>query len=102
MDEQNKNVCNVCEHGMGMGKCCGKYHHQYHLLRWFLAIVLVCMIFSLGMKVGQFKAMFESQFEGSYGHMRYGQNMMYYRGGFEGVPTGQVIISQPASPTIKK
>jgi hypothetical protein len=92
--EENKNeMCYVCN--SHSNKCCGKYHHQYGILRWFLFIVAVMMVFALGMKVGQLQGLLESEL-GSYGHMRFNNPMMYQVWG-ESVPTtGAIMISQPA------
>ena len=44
---QNGQVCN----------CCG--HHPYLILRWILGIVIIVLVFTFGMKIGELKASLE-------------------------------------------
>lgn len=100
MDQNNQsqhgNVCGSC------GNCSqfhGGHHMKFHLLRWILGIIIIFMIFSFGVKIGEFK----SAFEGGDGYrggrmMRYGgyqPNMMY--GAY-----GQLDATPVTITTIKK
>ncbi len=91
----NQNSCEVCKGHMG--NCSGKYHHQYGLLRWVLVIVVVYMIFSLGMKVGEFKGMLGGEYGG--GSYRHGYGKMM-RGGQWDVVT-PTATAQPAPAVLK-
>lgn len=93
----NKNMCEVCNNHSG--KCCGRFHQQYCILRWVLIIVVVLMIFSLGMKVGEIKGMFESQYGSLHRNVRYGFGPMMYQGGWNtAVPlSGQVMVGASAA-----
>lgn len=88
MEGNNQNVCGVCGSGNGRcGKCgnmCGFGGH--HLLRWFLGIIIITWVFSIGVRFGEVKYQLNSY----YGHktvpMMYiqdggysGQGMMYSR-----------------------
>jgi len=57
-----------------------------NLLRWFLGLVVIMMVFCLGLKVGYYKAMIEGAYGDDYGYSRhggmmggygYGRNAMY-------------------------
>ncbi len=75
MDNQNncqndccKNPCNV--------DCGGGMHHRmywgrrYLVVRWILGAVLLGLVFTMGVKVGEFKALFENQFGGNFFYHR--------------------------------
>ncbi len=68
----NHNYCNTC--GSGNGRCgsCGNMcgFGRHNLLRWFLGILIIIWIFSIGVKFGEIKAYLDSS---GYG------NHMYYR-----------------------
>ena len=61
-------VCNSCGDG---NKCCGNNcgggncgeghgggHHRHFLLRLIIGIVILMIVFSLGVKIGEFKGMY--------------------------------------------
>lgn len=96
----NQNRCDVCGSGYGhCGKCgnmCG--FGGRHLLRWFLGIIIITWVFSIGMKMGEIKAELGSSYGHGYGRampMMYGGynsgagNMMY---SVETVPAGATGI----------
>jgi len=62
MEGNNHNQCQVC--GSGNGRCgsCGNMcgFGRHHLLRWFLGILIITWIFSIGMKFGEIKAQLNS------------------------------------------
>lgn len=64
------------------GSCCGPMHghgHKHFLLRWLLAVIALGLVFGLGVKVGEFKAVFGG-YDG-YGHgSRANKGMMYWGG----------------------
>lgn len=63
-------LCNSCGHGCGNAG--GQGHHRFFLLRLLLGLIIIAMVFSLGVKVGEFKGAFDVD---GYGyHMR---PMMY-------------------------
>ena len=72
--EHKKGECGPCEGGMatvcGMNTCGG--HHGHTILRWFLALIIVVMVFCLGVKVGEYKYAIEGADGGSW----YGGRMM--------------------------
>lgn len=85
MEHCKKNECGQCEGGMaavcGMNRCGG--HHGMTLLRWFLGLMIIVMVFCLGVKIGEYKQAFEggdsgygysSRMMGGYG---YDRPMMY-------------------------
>lgn len=64
--------CGPCDGAMGtlcgMNRCGG--HYGLVLLRWFLGLVIILLVFSLGAKVGFYKAIIESGYgyDGGYGY----------------------------------
>jgi len=85
--EQGGNGCGPCENSMGMlygMNRCGE-HYGHTLLRWFLGLVIILLAFLLGVKIGEYKQVYEGG-QGGYGwHGRmmgdYGyRNMMYFNG----------------------
>ncbi len=81
------NVCNSCGAcgmcGNNMG-CCGWHgrHMRHSVLRWILGLIILGIVFSVGMKIGEFKGQIEAGWYGgmmSRGVMEYGgsPNMMY-------------------------
>lgn len=70
--QENKNNCQVCGAGEG-GYCgsCGMSRNYFgnHILRWILGIIIISWVFSIGMKIGELKAMIETS--------RFGNNMMF-------------------------
>ena len=56
-------VCNDCGQGnMCCGNGCGNYnpgHHRYFFLRLIIGICIIMIVFALGVKIGEFKGMFE-------------------------------------------
>lgn len=87
MDPQNKekemckdeSKCDKCSGGR-WGKCgdkhsCGCGHSfVYHGLRWLFAIIIIVIVFSVGIKVGELKGLVERS--GGYHHSMYSQSMM--------------------------
>lgn len=62
MEEQKKDQmgmcggCGMCQGRMcGMGGGCG-----YHIIRWILGIAIIVIVFTLGVKLGEFKGTLES------------------------------------------
>ena len=76
--------CMGCKaRGMFNGKTgCGWGWHWHSLIRLFFLIILVALVFSMGVKLGEFK----SEFRGSYGRGYYGdfrgRGMMYPDGNY--------------------
>jgi hypothetical protein len=94
--EENKNqdMCYVCNNHSS--KCCGRFHHQYHVLRWVLIFIIMVMVFSVGVKIGEFKSMLGGEF-GGYRHMRYEYGPVMYQTWDSAVPvSGAAVMSQPA------
>jgi hypothetical protein len=62
-----------CHGGMCCGGMngCGGHHMGFHILRWVLGIIIILMVFSFGVQIGEFKSAFESGQYGSRGMMRY-------------------------------
>jgi hypothetical protein len=94
----NSGVCDVC--GSGSGRC-GKCGHACgfggrHLLRWILGILIITWVFSIGMKVGEMKAVFEGSGYGDHFYYRSGpvMPMMY---GNQGAAAGTVFFSSSAA-----
>lgn len=94
MEGNNQNRCDVCGSGYGhCGKCgnmCG--FGGRHLLRWFLGILIITWVFSIGMKFGELKAGIEGY---SYGYGHRAMPMMY------GAQGGNMMFSNsiPSSET---
>ena len=67
-----KNMCEVC--GSGNGRCgeCGNMcgWSGNNLLRWFLGIIIIVWIFSMGVKFGEMKAYLEQAGYGRGAHMK--------------------------------
>lgn len=104
MEDKNRNVCDVC--GSGMDGRCGKCGHACgfggrHILRWILGIIIIFWVFSIGMKIGEFKSALEGNSPYYYSHIRYGgMPMMYGSGFFDG--SSDVIFTQsmPSAGTV--
>ena len=66
----NNSMCsgNNCHSGAGNGNW-GGGHHRSFFLRMLLGIIILVIVFSVGVKVGELKGMLESQYGGS-GMMR--------------------------------
>ncbi len=85
MEEMKKgNMSSRCDCGScGGDKCCGgawgyPHHCLYHILRWCVGILILALVFSFGVKIGELKSAVEG---GLYGrHMirggLYGGGMM--------------------------
>lgn len=69
--------CGMCM-GSKMGLCgsCGGHHMGFHILRWILGILVLVMVFSFGVKIGEFKEAFEAG--SGYHHSRFETPMMIY------------------------
>jgi hypothetical protein len=94
-NNQGQNTCGMCG---GCSHCHGG-HHRFHLLRWVLGLVIILMVFSFGVQIGEFKSAFENGQGYSGGHMmRYGYqpNMMYGSGQI------QVVAPSAVTGTVKK
>jgi hypothetical protein len=95
MDQPNNNNSNM-NHGQGCkcGVCNGGYYTNGHrmgftLLRWLLGIIVILMVFSLGMSIGEFKGEIM-------GGGMYGRDMMYQRA--YAVPMMGTTVVSPAVP----
>jgi len=53
-------------------------HHRFFLLRWILGIIILLMVFALGLKVGEFKGYFDTNF-GYQDHHDLLRQMPYYQ-----------------------
>lgn len=79
MEEKNHVGGCACSRSCDMGAKCGygfACHHKFFFIRWFLAIVIIVMVFSLGAEFGELRANFGSSY-GNYGGFR--QHMYRYR-----------------------
>ncbi|KND48220.1 MAG: hypothetical protein AB201_01320 [Parcubacteria bacterium C7867-006] len=93
MEGNNQNRCDVCGSGYGhCGKCgnmCG--YNGKHLLRWFLGVIIITWVFSIGMKIGELKASIEG-----YGYGHRAMPMMY--GAQSGWSDGNVMFTTTSAP----
>lgn len=109
MDEMKKDMGMGMNHGaacscgscgmMGRNMCgmCGG--RRFWALRWLLGLVILAIVFTLGVKIGEFKGYFESGFGGSYyGQMSHHGMMreMMMQGENEMYPT-RIMMTQPAN-----
>lgn len=78
-------MCEVCKSHHGTD-CCGPYHYPFRILRWVLGLLIIFIVFSVGVKIGEFKGSIEGDWGYGYGHrgmmIRYGQPNMYYGGDY--------------------
>ncbi|MEW6617034.1 MAG: hypothetical protein AB1333_01285 [Patescibacteria group bacterium] len=79
MEEIKKEHTGLCEHMCQTGwckkMCCGGKHT---LLRWIFGIIILIAVFSLGVKVGEFKSIIDG-YKGSFGwNSHRGNPMMFY------------------------
>ena len=61
MNEKEQQNCegHKCHGGMCGGMCgCSHAHMAFRVLRLVLGIIVILMVFSLGMKIGEFKSEF--------------------------------------------
>ena len=95
-DEHMHEHCAECEMHHG--------YHRYFFLRWVLGIVIILIVFWLGLKIGEFKGYFESDFGYSTGFhqsgFRMGPGMMNYW--YQQVPTPDSTTTTPKTTTPKK
>ncbi|KND49856.1 MAG: hypothetical protein AB198_00410 [Parcubacteria bacterium C7867-003] len=100
MQDNQNNRCDVC--GSGNGRCgqCGNMcgWRGNNLLRWFLGIIIITWIFSLGMKFGEVKAYMEQNGIGN--HMYYRSGAMPMMGGAWG--NTDFTVSTAAAPAMMK
>lgn len=102
MDNNNESmVCKSCGHG---GMCCGNHayggglgggHHRFFILRMLLGIIILVIVFSVGVKVGELKGQLEGRY-GDYGMM--GGNYFYNRYA-PGQPMPMMYYNNQAVPT---
>ena len=81
MEENTKEQMGTCEHACQSGwckkLCCGGGRHIF--LRWILGILILVAVFSLGIKVGEFKSLVDGGYGGRFERNRhYGAPMMFY------------------------
>lgn len=88
--------------------CCDMHHgHMGHYgMRWILGIVILLLVFWLGMKLGEFKSIVESNYGfGGYGNMMYrsgmGPGMMQYWQVPLNSSTGTTTAPAPSTSTKK-
>lgn len=79
-------MCDNC----GGRNCCHPRHRPYHILRWLLGIIIIFMVFSIGMSIGEFKGAVGRDY--GYGRMMRGYPQMYY-GGSEDVYYGYGMMA---------
>ena len=48
-------ACDNCRPGMSAWHS----HHRFYLLRWLLGLIILMIVFGLGVKIGEFKGMFD-------------------------------------------
>jgi len=84
------------------GYGCFQHHWSYHILRWFLGIVIIVFVFWFGIKVGEIKSALETgRSSGSHQMMRYGRPMMYGNGGNYAGNYGMMNRTPAGSPTMR-
>ena len=90
-----------CHGGMcgGMNGC-GGHHMGFHILRWVLGIIIILMVFSFGVQIGEFKSAFESGQYGSRGMMRYNYGYQQPAPVMYGV-TGQAVPAVQGTTVVK-
>ena len=104
MDQPNNNMnnnhpqgcmCGMCKGHNMSGTCCGGHHMGIYVLRWILGIIIILMIFSLGVSIGEFKG------EVMGGGSIYRGSMMYdgYNGGYA-LPMMRVTTGTTATPAV--
>ena len=75
---ENNMACHSCgQEAVGGSNCCGQGHHRHFLLRMILGIVILMIVFSVGVKIGEFKGEFENNGFGGY-RMMHGQYQNSY------------------------
>jgi len=86
--ENNKSGNGVCEMGGdACGNGCGCKHHHMHILKWLIKIVIVVIIFSFGVKLGEMKG----EIEAYSGHHAYRGGMMLQNSGYYGAGQGMMM-----------
>lgn len=95
----NQNRCDVC--GSGYGHCakCGNMcgFGGRHMLRWFLGIIIITWVFSIGMRIGEMKAGMEGRY--GYGYSHRTMPMMYGAQGWSDANVTYTTTSVPAGAT---
>ncbi len=98
MEENKGQVCQVCGAGAN-GRCgacgMGRSYFGHHILRWILGILIIVWVFSIGMKIGEWKSYVESGAP-YYREFRTTMPMMYNSS--YGEPTGGTVIFSQAAP----
>jgi hypothetical protein len=108
MDEMKKDMghpdsynCNSCSM-MGRNMCgmCGG--RRFWAIRWLLGVLIIVVVFAIGVKVGEFKAFFDTGF-GSYDYPTMQMHrIMMMRGNemnemYGTMPTTQVMMVAPSA-----
>ena len=60
----------------GTGGSCGHGNMKFLLVRWILGILIILIVFSLGMRIGEFKGQIESGYSGRGGYSQGYPTMM--------------------------
>ena len=75
--EKEGNTCGMCGGGK-MGSMCGCGNwSRHHILRWFLGIVIIFIVFWTGMQIGELKGSLE---RGGWSGQTHSRPMMYGSG----------------------
>ena len=93
-ENMNKNVC-IC-------------HSRYYLLRWFLGLLIIILVFCVGVQLGELRGYLESagylpqSYHGGYGDYGRMMPMMYYNNSNLpfGMMNGNYQVVPPASTEI--
>jgi hypothetical protein len=92
---QQADVCACCSGKYGMY---GHHHHGHFVLRLLLGLVILWLVFTIGLKIGEFRGYLESDY--GYGHHRmfmpYGMGSGFGFGAVPGMPVPQNTPATPA------
>lgn len=84
--------------------CCHHGHGRYLILRWILGFLILSIAFSMGVKLGEFKAELKSGFYGypmmrGYNYDRDGYYGMPMMGGYGNYPQNTQVAPKTPTPT---
>jgi len=102
MEKKNGNgyCAPCCDGAMGAltatGSCGG--HYGLLLLRWFLGLVIILMVFCLGVKIGYYKGIIESDYGygGRMSQLKDYHKMMYGYGKYQDVVGRSSVVDEIA------
>lgn len=98
MEETNKDKSNWCECPCCRGYKYGTWGHGHYFARWLLGLIILGIVFSLGVKIGEFRG----YYGGDFGLYEFGHHRMMYPSFSKKWPYPIPYQPEPASSSTQK